>query len=325
MAILDAPGEDADNALVPARVVQADARALAHRELRHQEIGLRLHAGFDRAPRAVEVVELPRDLEGAPAIVGRQALDPQAHVGQTSGRVEPRPEQKSEIESARARRIVAGNGEQRAHAFLHAARADAPQALRNQDAVVEIERHDVGDRAERDQIEHIAEIRLILAGERSALAKLGPQGKHYVEHHADTRKALARKRAAGLVGIDDGCCGRKLRTGQMVVGDDHLDAEPARRFDALDARDSVVHRDQKVGSTLGKLMDCMRTEPVPFVSVGEVGSWLSAQTGENTPQDVGAEHTVAEGRGASDARRPERHVLCRRWQQEPLARTPHPS
>src|SRR2546422_154056 len=131
VAILDAPGEDADYALVPARVIQADARALAHRELRHQEIGLRLHAGFDRAPRAVEVVELPRDFESAPAIACRQAFDPQAHVGQTPGRVQPRSEHKPEVEPARARRIVAGNGEQGAHAFLHAARADAPQALRN--------------------------------------------------------------------------------------------------------------------------------------------------------------------------------------------------
>src|SRR5438067_145666 len=62
MAILDSPGEDADHALVPGRVVEADAGALAHRELRHQLIGLRLHVGFDRAPRAVELVELPRDL-----------------------------------------------------------------------------------------------------------------------------------------------------------------------------------------------------------------------------------------------------------------------
>ncbi len=191
MAILDSPGEDADHPLVPARVIQADAGGLAHRELRHQLVGLRLHVGFDGAPLAVEVVELPRDLERAPAVVGRQALDSQAHVGQAPGRVQPRPEQKSEIESAGARGIASGNGEQRAHAFLHAARADAPQALRHQDAIVEIERHDVGDRSERDQVEHVAEIRLIFAGERSAPAKLGTQGEHHVEHHADARKALA--------------------------------------------------------------------------------------------------------------------------------------
>src|SRR5207248_7091230 len=129
----------------------------------------------DRAPRAVELVELPRDLEGAPAVPGGQALDPKAHVGQTPGRVQARPEQKPEVEPARTRRVLAGNGEKRAHAFLHTARADAPQALSNEDAVVEIERHDVGDRAERHQVEHIAEIRLILAGERSALAQLGTQ------------------------------------------------------------------------------------------------------------------------------------------------------
>ncbi len=220
-AILDPSGEDADDALVPARVIQADARALAHRELCHQLIGLRLHVAFDRAARAIEIVQLPGDLEGAPAILRYQALDPQAHVGQTPGGVQPRPEQKSEIESARARGIVAGNGKERAHAFLHAARADAPQALGNQDAIVEIERHDVGDRAQGDQIEHIAQIRFRLAREPSTLAQLGAQGKHHVEHHADAREALARKRAAGLVGIDDGRCARELRTRQMVVGDDH--------------------------------------------------------------------------------------------------------
>src|SRR5438876_10343581 len=111
VAILDAPGEDADYALVPARVIQADARALAHRELRHQLVGLRLHAGFDRAPRAVELVELPRDLEGAPAVPGGQALDAEAHVGQTPGRVQAPPEQKPEVEPARTRRVLAGNGE----------------------------------------------------------------------------------------------------------------------------------------------------------------------------------------------------------------------
>src|SRR5437773_2407222 len=128
VAVLDAPGENADYPLVPARVIQADARGLAHRELRHQLIGLRLHVGFDRAPRAVELVELPRDLEGAPAVPGGQALDPKAHVGQTPGRVQARPEQKPEVEPGRTRRVLAGNGEKRAHAFLHTASADAPQA-----------------------------------------------------------------------------------------------------------------------------------------------------------------------------------------------------
>src|SRR2546427_13121124 len=85
VAILDAPGEDGDNALVPARVVQADARALTHRELRHHVISQRLHVGFDRAPGAVEVVALPRGVEGAPAMVGPQALDPPPHLRQASG------------------------------------------------------------------------------------------------------------------------------------------------------------------------------------------------------------------------------------------------
>src|SRR2546430_16142833 len=161
---------------------------------------------------------------------------------------------------------------------LHTARADAPQALSNEDAVVEIERHDVGDRAERHQVEHIAEIRLILAGERSALAQLGTQGEHHVEHHADARKALARERATGLVGVDDSRGARQLRAGQMVVGDDHLDAEPARRFDALDARDSIVHRDKELRLRSCRERDDFRRQPVAELEAvgGEIADFYSA-------------------------------------------------
>src|SRR5882672_7791656 len=109
VAVLDASGEDADDSLVPARIEKADAGALADRYLGHQLLRLRLHVGFDRPPLAVQVVELTGDVEGASAVFGDQALDPQAHVGQAPGGVQPRPEQKSEIESARARKIAAGH------------------------------------------------------------------------------------------------------------------------------------------------------------------------------------------------------------------------
>src|SRR5690349_14107254 len=61
VAVLDASREDPDDALMPARVVEADAAALADRDLRYQVVGLRLHPGLDRAPLAVQIVELCRD------------------------------------------------------------------------------------------------------------------------------------------------------------------------------------------------------------------------------------------------------------------------
>src|SRR5712691_1481111 len=164
VAVLDAPCEDPDHALVPRRVVEADAARLADGELREELLGLEPHVCLDRAPLLVELIELLRYVEGAPAVRSDQALDPEAHVRKAPGGVEPRREQESQVEGAGARRIAAGDGEERAHAFLHPARADAPQPLSDQHAVVEIERHDVGDRAEREEVEQIAEVRLQPAG-----------------------------------------------------------------------------------------------------------------------------------------------------------------
>src|SRR6266704_5011604 len=164
VAVLDAAGEDPDHALVPGRIVETDAARLADGELREELIGLEPHVRLDRAPLVVELVELPRDVQGAPAVRSDETLDPEAHVGKAPGGVQPRREQESQIEGAGARRIAAGDGEERAHALLHSARAYAPQPLSDQHAVVEIERHHVGDRAEGEEVERIAEVRLQPAG-----------------------------------------------------------------------------------------------------------------------------------------------------------------
>src|SRR5712691_4530918 len=164
VAVLDAAGEDPDHALVPGRVVEADAARLADGELRQELLGLEPHVRLDRAPLVVELIELPRYVQGAPAVRSDETLDPEAHVGKAPGGVEPRREQESQIEGAGARRIAAGDGEERAHAFLRSARADALEPLSDQHAVVEIERYDVGDRAEREEVEQIAEVRLQPAG-----------------------------------------------------------------------------------------------------------------------------------------------------------------
>ena len=165
-----------------------------------------------------------------------------------SRRVQARSEREAHVEAGRDARIAPGRAKQRGDAGLHAARANPPQALRDQDAVVRIELHHVGDRAERDQVEQAVEARLgMRVGEGVAAAQFRPQREQHVEHHADARDALARKRAARLVRIDDRARGRQFVARQVVIGDEHVDAERVRRLDAVDARDAVVHRDQQVG------------------------------------------------------------------------------
>ena len=57
---------------------------------------------------------------------------------------------------------------------------------------------------------------------------------------------LLGKRAARLVRIDDGAGGGQVVAGQVVIGDQHVDAERVGRFHAVDAGDAVVDRDQQI-------------------------------------------------------------------------------
>ena len=156
------------------------------------------------------------------------------------------PATKPEVVARRPLRRAAGDGEQRAHARLHAIGADSSQPLIDEDAVGVIEPDDVGDRAQRHQVEQRGQMRLGAMREMTALAQQRPQRAQHVEHHADAGQMLARKRAARLIGIDDPRRLRQPFAGQVMVGDQHVDAERLRRGDTFDARDAVVDGDDHV-------------------------------------------------------------------------------
>ena len=84
---------------------------------------------------------------------------PTRHVGQPAGGVEPRARRRSPGRTRVARaRVASGGGEQRRDAGLRAAGANARQSLRDQRAVDAIEAHDVGDGAQRDEVEQRREV-----------------------------------------------------------------------------------------------------------------------------------------------------------------------
>jgi hypothetical protein len=99
---------------------------------------------------------------------------------------------------------------------------DALQPLVHQNTVVLVEPHDVGDGAERDEVEQGGEVRAGSPAEHGARAQLGAQPEHKVEHHPDAGQALTRESAARLIGVDDATGPRQLVAGEMVIGDQHL-------------------------------------------------------------------------------------------------------
>src|ERR1044071_3802835 len=71
------------------------------------------------------------------------------------------------------------------------------------------------------------------------------EGGYEFESHADAREVLVRIRAAGLVRIEHGECGRRafLFIGQVVIGDDNVEAVLGCPVEWLVRADAAVDAD----------------------------------------------------------------------------------
>ena len=188
-----------------------------------QRGGLGLHPRLDFAPLDVQGVELAGDAHRLVLALAQQALDATAHVGQTAGRVDSRTGGEAEVGGDRAPDVASRHPEQRGHAGGCPPGPDPPQSLLDEDAVVAVEGNHVGHRAEGDEVQKRSEIRRFAA--LHTLAPPGAQRAEDIEHHADPGEALAREAVPPAVGIDDGVGRGQLRAGQVVIGDQDIDAE----------------------------------------------------------------------------------------------------
>ena len=149
--------------------------------------------------------------------------------------------------------------------------------MRHQNAVVAIERHHVGDGAERDQVEQARQIRPLAIVKGATCAQLGAQCQQGVEHHAHAGQRLARESAAGLIGIDDHVGLRQGVARQVVVGNQRGDAQRTGFFDAVDAGDAVIDGNDQVGFAVRGELDDGRGEAVAIFKtvrhqIGDVGA-----------------------------------------------------
>ena len=141
--VLQARGDDADDAFVEAGVEDASAGggvACGHRALSTQRLGLLAHAGLDVAPLAVDRVELAaRVRRRAPASsVSRHSM-PSVMSARRPAAFRRGPSAKPKSKALARSRVARRRREQRGDARLHAAGADALQALRDEAAVVRVE------------------------------------------------------------------------------------------------------------------------------------------------------------------------------------------
>ena len=96
---------------------------------------------------------------------------------------------------------------------------DPAYALLDENPVVVIERHHVGDSAEGNQIEVLR--RNSRCARRSFFFQRAAQRGYDIESHSDARKIAARKSTARQVGVNDNRCIRNFLARQVVIRHEH--------------------------------------------------------------------------------------------------------
>ena len=92
----------------------------------------------------------------------------------------------------RALDVAPGDGEERGDARMRAPVAHPREPLLDEDAVDVVEANDVGDGAERDEIEQCGEVRPAATRRTSPMPRSRARSaQQHVEHHADAGDVLA--------------------------------------------------------------------------------------------------------------------------------------
>ena len=168
---------------------------------------------LDRLPLAVQRLELLGELPGLGRILSEQQLQRRLGPAQASGGVDPRREPEADRTLVERGRIHAGDAQQRAQARLLRLREAAQTDERERTVLVD-ERHDVGDRRERHDVEMPLEERVV--GAEQPLGQL--------PHHRGPTET-----GKGIIALERGdhrTCRERLRRA-VVVGDDDLEPETA--------------------------------------------------------------------------------------------------
>ena len=199
-------------------------------------LGLLAHQHLDRAALLVEPVELGGD--GARFLgVGRgQQSHAKVGLADAPAGVDPRAEREAEVAAARRFHQPRRLGKRGEADILP--RGHDLEALRDERAVEALEPRDVGDGAERDQIEQVDDLGLGLRFEDAAAAKLAQQRDAEQERHSDRREMAMRRAVRALVeavGVDQRMRQREQARALVVIDDDHVEPGIAASSSASNA------------------------------------------------------------------------------------------
>ena len=183
VALGDPRGDDADHARVPALARPARARGPAGCSATSASASKRIRVSTSRRS-ALTVSSSAATALRALAVLGQQQLEPGVGAVEPPGGVQPRAEPEADRGLVEPARVHARDVHQRAQADLARA-GERPQALAHEPAVLALQRHDVGDRGQRDQVQ-------VLVGQRRVLPRALQQRLRELVRDAGRAQVRAR-------------------------------------------------------------------------------------------------------------------------------------
>ena len=257
---------------MPVRVKQTEAKGHAGGFEFHRGQGLLrllLHLALDTLALTIQAIQLTGHLTGRGQVIAEQALNPQTHVIQPAGGIQPWPENKTQITTGQPLGTASGHVQQCRNPRTATASTNARQPLVHQNAVIGIQRHHIRHGTQGHQIKQLPQIRLGARGKIALFTQMCPKRQHDIENHPDPGNTLAGKVTARLIRIDDGIGHRQLLGGQMVIGHHHLQTGGLGRCNPLDTGNAVIHGNQYIRMVaLGNGNNFRRQAVTEFKAIG---------------------------------------------------------
>ena len=182
--------------------------------------------------------------------------------------------------------VKPGHFEQRAQADLVRALRQHVEAELRDDAILADERHDVGERADRRNLDERRQQPLAIA--------LAAQRLHELQRHADAREILVGIVAIVALRVDHRDRDRQLGIRLVVIRDDQIDAELARALRRLDAANAAVDRDDERHAVGLQAIERLGLQPVAVLdAVGKEVDDVGAEQLERAAKNDGRRDAVA--------------------------------
>ena len=257
---------------------------------------------------AVEEVELVGHLGRALVIIGEEQLEPGVGPLQAAGGVDPGREAEGERGGVHIAGVERGDLHQRPQSRPARARHGL-EPLAHEAAVLAPERHEVGHRGQRDDVDVLGRCGRILAG--GGVERLG-------QLVSDARGAEVGERVAADGWVHDRAGGQALARAVMI-GDHYLQSEFPRTIHLRRRRDRAVHGDEQPGALGCEPLNGGGGEPVAVVEPArQVPGNASAQAPQRPHEHRGGGDAIHVVVAVHHNRRSARHVV-----EDPIARRAH--